>query len=63
MAGLLKEQPGSQLFTVFGQPRTKIKGPDNDGCYRALMEGMDIYDPVTNSISDTKDSETRQNSS
>jgi adenine-specific DNA-methyltransferase len=56
MAGLLKEQPGSQLFTVFGQPRTKLKGPDNDGCYRVVMEGVDIYDPVTNSISDTKDS-------
>ncbi|MDQ3473802.1 MAG: site-specific DNA-methyltransferase [Acidobacteriota bacterium] len=28
MAGLLKEQPGSQLFTVFGQPRTLVAGPD-----------------------------------
>ena len=33
-----------------------MKGPDDDGCYRVTMEGMDIYDPVTNSISDTKDS-------
>ncbi len=37
MDGLLKEQPGSQLFTVFGQPRV-------------AMEGVDIYDPVTNEI-------------
>ena len=26
MNGLLKEQPGSQLFTVFGRPRTKVSG-------------------------------------
>ena len=31
MAGLLKEQPGSQLFSVFGQPRTKLTGPDKAG--------------------------------
>ena len=31
MAGLLKEQPGSQLFTVFGQPRTTLGGPNSDG--------------------------------
>ncbi|HYM07742.1 MAG TPA: site-specific DNA-methyltransferase [Terriglobales bacterium] len=33
MNGLLKEQPGSQLFTVFGRPRTKLDGPDGDGMY------------------------------
>jgi adenine-specific DNA-methyltransferase len=53
MNGLLKEQPGSQLFTVFGQPRTRIEGPDKDGMYRIEMQGVDIYDPVTNSIVDT----------
>ena len=31
MNGLFKEQPGSQLFTIFGQPRTRVRGPDRDG--------------------------------
>jgi adenine-specific DNA-methyltransferase len=53
MNGLLKEQPGSQLFTVFGRPRTVLDGPDTDGMYRIKMEGVDIYDPVTNAIVDT----------
>ena len=53
MNGLLKEQPGSQLFTVFGRPRTTLDGPDGEGMYRLKMEGVDIYDPVTNAIVDT----------
>ena len=56
MAGLLKEQPGSQLFTVFGQPRTLLKGPDGRGEYTVVMEGVDIYDPVSNVIRSTEDS-------
>ena len=31
MDGLLKEQPGSQLFTVFGQQRVRLQGPDAEG--------------------------------
>jgi adenine-specific DNA-methyltransferase len=59
MDGLLKEptkaqsakqQASSQLFTVFGQPRTRIDGPDPEGNYTVTMEGMDIYDPVSNEI-------------
>ena len=53
MAGLLKEQPGSQLFTVFGQPRTSVDGPDDEGNYTVIMEGVDIYNPVDNSITPT----------
>ena len=53
MNGLLKEQPGSQLFTVFGQPRTRVRGPDRDGQYTVTMEGVDIYNPVDNSITST----------
>jgi len=53
MNGLLKEQPGSQLFTVFGQPRTRIDGPDKNDEYKVVMEGVDVYDPVTNSIAST----------
>ena len=53
MAGLLKEQPGSQLFTVFGQPRTSLSDPDDEGLYTVTMEGVDIYNPVDNSITPT----------
>jgi adenine-specific DNA-methyltransferase len=53
MNGLLKEQPGSQLFTVFGRPRTNLDGPDAEGVYRIEMQGVDVYDPVTNNIVDT----------
>jgi len=53
MNGLLKEQPGSQLFTVFGQPRTRVDGPDERGEYTVVMEGVDIYNPVENSIAST----------
>jgi adenine-specific DNA-methyltransferase len=54
MAGLLKEQPGSQLFSVFGQPRTRVDGPDKEGDYTVTMEGVDIYNPVDNSVTPTK---------
>lgn len=53
MAGLLKEQPGSQLFTVFGQPRTSVEGPNSDAEYTVTMDGVDIYNPVDNSITPT----------
>jgi adenine-specific DNA-methyltransferase len=53
MNGLLKEQPGSQLFTVFGRPRTTVNGPDRDGMYTVEMEGVDVYDPVSNNVVDT----------
>ena len=54
MAGLLKERPGSQLFSVFGQPRTDLDGPNIDGEYTVTMEGVDIYNPVTNAVTPTK---------
>jgi adenine-specific DNA-methyltransferase len=54
MNGLLKEQPGSQLFTVFGQPRTTVQGPDKHGEFTVLMEGVDIYNPVDNSIASAR---------
>jgi adenine-specific DNA-methyltransferase len=55
MDGLLKQKPGSQLFTVFGQPRTTLKGPDTKDEYKVIMKGVDIYDPVTNTIRSTDD--------
>jgi adenine-specific DNA-methyltransferase len=53
MNGLLKEKAGSQLFTVFGQPRTLLNGPDDQGEYTVVMEGVDIYDPVANTVRST----------
>ena len=54
MAGLLKEQPGAQLFTVFGQPRTLLDGPDRNGDYVVRMEGVDIYNPVDNTVTPSR---------
>ena len=53
MQGLLKETPNSQIFTVFGTPRTRLdKQPD--GSLTVAMEGVDIYNPVENSIIPTR---------
>ncbi|RRR72399.1 MAG: site-specific DNA-methyltransferase [Candidatus Viridilinea halotolerans] len=49
MDGLLKEAPNAQLFTVFGQPRTSLRQLP-DGEYEIEMEGVDIYNPVENTI-------------
>ena len=50
MGDLLKTQPGSQIFSVFSAPR--VVGPRrlDDGEYVVEVEGMDVYDPVTNTI-------------
>jgi adenine-specific DNA-methyltransferase len=50
MGDLLKTQPGSQLFTVFSAPR--VKGPEKqkDGEFLVEVEGMDVYDPVSNTL-------------
>jgi len=45
-------QASQQIFTVFGQPRTKIE--EKTGELIAHMEGVDIYDPVKNSLEGTK---------
>ena len=49
MGGLLKETKNSQLFSVSGLPRTKLTKQDN-GEYVVEMDGVDIYDPVSNTI-------------
>ena len=50
MGDLLKTQPGSQIFSVFSAPR--VAGPNrlDDGEYVVEVEGMDVYDPVGNTI-------------
>ena len=47
MNDLLKNTHTSELFTVFGLPRTELE-PTEDGEYIIKMEGVDIYDPVEN---------------
>ena len=53
MDDLLKNTASSQLFTVFGLPRTKLEKKDTDGNveYAIEMEGVDIYNPVDNTVS------------
>lgn len=50
MGDLLKTQPGSQLFTVFSAPRVKGPMKQSDGEYCVEVEGMDVYDPVSNTL-------------
>jgi adenine-specific DNA-methyltransferase len=51
MGNLLKTQAKSQIFTVFSAPRVKLL--TEGGQYVIEVEGMDIYDPVSNTISST----------
>jgi len=49
MGALLKETPNSQIFTVFGSPRTELR-KTKDGEFVVEMQGVDIYNPVENTI-------------
>lgn len=50
MGDLLKTQPGSQLFTVFSAPRVKGPKKQSDDEFTVEVEGMDVYDPVSNTL-------------
>ena len=50
MGDLLKTQPGSQLFMVFSAPRVKPPQRLADGQFNVEVEGMDVYDPVSNAL-------------
>lgn len=52
LGNLLKETPNSQLFTVFGLPRTRLDRT-TDGEWQITLEGVDVYDPVTNTVAST----------
>ncbi len=52
MEGLLKDQPRSQLFTVFGKPEVSL-GRGRDGEWTVALEGVDIYDPLTGDVHST----------
>ena len=49
MGDLLKQTRNGQLFSVSGAPRIELDLKD-DGQYVVKMEGVDIYDPIRNSI-------------
>ena len=49
MGGLLKDTPNAQLFTVFGSPRTRLE-KTADGLFTVTLEGVDIDNPVDNTI-------------
>ncbi|MDP9367238.1 MAG: hypothetical protein M3Q03_03000 [Chloroflexota bacterium] len=53
MDGLLKQTPNSQLFTVMALPRTCLDHT-HDGHWTVTMEGVDVYDPVTNELHSTR---------
>ena len=53
MGDLLKDTPSSQLFTVFGLPRLELEDA-GDGEWVVEMAGVDIYDPLSNTIRATK---------
>jgi adenine-specific DNA-methyltransferase len=46
---LKKTNKVEQIFTVFGQPRSRVE-PVEGGEFRATLEGVDVYDPVANQI-------------
>lgn len=52
MKDMLKETPNSQLFTVFGLPRTRLD-PAADGMWTVAMEGVDVYNPIDNTVVST----------
>jgi adenine-specific DNA-methyltransferase len=52
MGDLLKETPNSQIFTILGLPRTRLENRDH-GEFTVVMEGVDIYDPVENTVRST----------
>lgn len=49
MGDLLKETPNSQIFTVFGSPRTELCTTE-DGMFVINIQGIDIYNPIDNTI-------------
>ena len=52
MDGLLKNSKNSELFTVFGSPRSSLKALP-EGEFEVVMDGVDIYNPVENTVSAT----------
>jgi adenine-specific DNA-methyltransferase len=53
MGDLLKDTKNSQLFTVSGLPQVKLESKGN-GEYIVTLEGVDIYNPVDNTVYSAK---------
>ena len=54
MAGLLKEQPGSQLSACSASREHGLTARTLEGEFTVTMEGVDIYNPVDNTVTPTK---------
>src|SRR5262249_7602771 len=50
MAGLLKDTPNSQLFTVFGQPDIVVAQTKSKDDWSCTLKGVEIYDPLENTV-------------
>jgi len=53
MDDLLRNAHTDTLFTVIGAPRTEVV-PIENGEFRVIMEGIDTYNPVDNTIEPTR---------
>jgi adenine-specific DNA-methyltransferase len=49
LGDLLKTTSHAQIFTVFGTPRTDLR-KTKDGLFEVEKQGVDIYNPVDNTI-------------
>ncbi len=53
MNDLLRSTHADKLFTIIGSPRIKL-GKIDDGQFKVIMEGVDTYNPVDNTIEPTR---------
>ena len=53
MNDLLRQTHSDKLFTVIGAPRIEVKEAEG-GQFRVVMEGVDTYNPVDNTIEPTQ---------
>ena len=56
MTDLLRKTQSDKLFTVIGAPRTEVIKA-TDGQFKVIMEGIDTYNPVDNTIEPTQGSQ------
>ncbi len=56
MTDLLRKTQTDKLFTVIGAPRTEVIKA-TDGQFKVIMEGIDTYNPVDNTIEPTQGSQ------
>ena len=54
MDDLLKRTHTDKLFTVIGAPRIEVKGSEENGQFKVIMEGVDTYNPIDNTVEPTR---------